>query len=236
MPRQITEGESFGSSVHNTLKKWGDLEMGNQESIAKGQLEMFRDTKDEGSNKLTEELLIKLWHSSFIIEGYESRLEVEFNRKRGEELMHKFFEWWQQVPRKALVIEKGFKIDLNDLILTGRFDRIEEADDGIHVIDYKTSKPRSQAEVDADLQLSIYALASEKQFDQPCAKLTLLYLSEDEFVERTTERTKGQLKDAAKQIHSIFDQIEQKEFHPTPSKDICRCCPYRGVCDASAVN
>ena len=51
LPRLITPGESFGSSVHNTLKKWGELEMSIQQAAALNQLTMFEDKKNIDSSR-----------------------------------------------------------------------------------------------------------------------------------------------------------------------------------------
>ena len=242
IPRQISAGESFGSSVHNTLKKWGEIEIREQRTENREQQSLFGKEPLAGNSALasdlfplTSDFLVSLWHSSFIIEGYESRLEADFGRRRGEALLTHFFEWWQRQPRAVLTVETGFKVPIDEIIISGRFDRVEDNGDGVHIIDYKTSKPRSQDEIDADLQLSIYAMAAEESFGKPCTELTMLYLSEDALVERTTARSSGQLTDARKQIRALYERLEEKDYHPNPSREKCRTCPYRGVCSASAV-
>jgi len=239
--RPISEGEAFGSSVHNALKKWGELEIelgkGNRESGKRSdQLALFDvDTKEPIPQSLIPNTLIELWHDSFIVDGFPTRMEADFARKNGEALMHHFYEWWSKEARAVSIIEKGFAVDIDGLEVKGRFDRIEQTDHGLRIIDFKTSAPRSQDEVDADLQLSLYAMAAEETLGQPCAELVLLFLSEEEVIERVTSRTQGQLTDARKQILSIRSRIDEKDFHPTPAKEKCKYCPYRNICDASAV-
>ncbi|MBU0767346.1 PD-(D/E)XK nuclease family protein [Patescibacteria group bacterium] len=251
IPRGISEAESFGSSVHNALKKWGELEMeigrralgvgDDQMTLFKGG--MHEDNEDSHTLRPTPNTLIELWHQSFIINTYSSRVEADFARSRGEELMVKFFEWWRKEKREVVAVEKSFAIDVNGSVLKGRFDRTEEiragagarAGAGIRVIDFKTSPPRSQEEVDADLQLSIYALAAEEVFKKPCSELLFLFLSDDGVVECSTTRNESQIKDARKQIQTIEVSMDSKDFHPTPSANVCRCCPYKGVCDVAAV-
>lgn len=235
LPRQISAGESFGSSVHNTLKQWGEREQSYKLQAVSDQLAMFENSEAASSLPLTANSLLELWHTKFITEGYESKAAADFARTRGEKLMEQFFAWWQSADRTVVTIETGFTISIEDTIISGRFDRVEQLEDGLHVIDYKTGKPRSQDKVDADLQLSIYALAAEKEFQKPCLKLTLLFLDEDEVTIRETERNTSQLNDAKKQILSICEQIESKDFHPTPGKNVCKHCPYKNVCDSAAV-
>jgi len=176
-----------------------------------------------------------LWHQTFSPDVYGTRMEADFARRRGERIMEHFFQWWSQQPRTVLAVEKGFSLAIDGLTLTGRLDRVEQEADGIHVIDFKTSPPRNQKEADADLQLSIYAIAVQQEFKKPCTKLSFLFLSEDACGQRTTERSENQLHDARKQILALHSMMQERNFHPTPSVEKCKRCPYRNVCDAAAI-
>ncbi|MFH1670183.1 MAG: PD-(D/E)XK nuclease family protein [Patescibacteria group bacterium] len=239
IPRGISEAESFGASVHNALKRWGELEIKNSKCKIQNsdseQLGMFEKEEKTEDQALTIVTLLELWHQSFIINTYASRIEADFARERGEKLMGEFFEWWKVGVREVIAVEKSFSLPVDGSVLKGRFDRVETDGDAIRVIDFKTSTPRSQDEVDADLQLSIYALAVEEVFKKPCSELLLLFLSDEGVVEHSTIRNESQLEDARKQIKAIEGRIEEKDFHPTPSAPVCRCCSYKGVCDVAAI-
>jgi len=237
LPRQISAGESFGSSVHNTLKKWGEREIyiNPAKPLAPGQLKLFAAEEPVAPEPLTEEKLLELWNSSFIVEGYETRVEADMARLRGEKLMRFFYDWWKQEGHVVFLVEKGFSLKLDGKKLTGRFDRIEQLDGGLKIIDFKTSEVRTQDQVDADLQLSVYALACEKSLGQPCIELSFIFLTEEGITEVTTERSPSHLKDAAKQILGLEGQISGGDFHPTPSREACRRCQYSNVCDVAAV-
>ena len=237
LSRGISQAESFGSSVHNCLKKWGELELENAESnsnwqLADSQLAMFGQKKEAISQKLSANCLKDLWNKSFIIDTYESRVEADFHRKRGEEVMKMFFKWWSEEPRQVLGVETSFKINIEGELIGGRIDRIEK---GIKVIDYKTTNPRTQEEVDADLQLSIYSLAIKELYGEFPSELVMLYLNEDSVTEIRTERSESQLKDAIKQISSVKTYIKEGEFKPRPSASACKRCHYNGICDVAAV-
>lgn len=237
LPRQISAPESFGSSVHNTLKKWGEreIEVGGQKAESRKQLPLFAESESTDFCPLTSSFLLKLWQSSFIVEGYQTRVEADMSRLRGEKIMRFFFDWWEQEERSVFCVEQGFALDLDGQRITGRFDRIEQVEGGLKVIDFKTSAPRGQEQVDADLQLSVYALACEESFGQACKELALLFLSEEGVAEVTTGRTPGQLQDAVTQIRAVRERIASGDFHPVPSRTVCRNCPYSNVCDGAAV-
>ncbi|MFH1444828.1 MAG: PD-(D/E)XK nuclease family protein [Candidatus Peregrinibacteria bacterium] len=246
IPWGISEGESFGGSVHNALKRWGELELGGRElgvgrrkqkkeGVRGDQLGLFVEQAVPQEPSLSEEKLLEIWHDCFVFDTYKTRLEADFARKRGEELLRQFFGWWVASPQNIIAVEKGFSIEVDGTTITGRLDRIEQAEQGVRIVDFKTSAPCTEAEADADLQLSLYALASEQLFDKPCTELLLLFLSDEGVVERATMRSASQLKDARTQIKLIHERMTAKDYRPTPSASACKWCPYRGVCDVAAV-
>ncbi len=242
VPRRISSGESFGSSIHNTLKRFGELEMNlSIKTEPANQLHLFVDEKQSApANKtLDATLLATLWRECFIAEGYATRAERDACILRGDNLLKQFFTWWQKEKRTVISIESGFKLEIppshnqkpeKELILSGRFDRVERTDSGLHIIDYKTGTPRSQTEIDADLQLSIYALAAADIWHEPIAKLTMLFLGEESLVEMSTTRNQSQLNDALTAIRILHEGIARGDFHATPTREKCGYCPYREIC------
>lgn len=234
--------------MHNTLKIWGEREM--QRAAGSGQQEQLvlfasEEQQHPEQDSLSEEILLGLWQKHFIVEGYDTKLEADFALERGKKMLRFFYEWWASESRSVYVIEKGFSIPSipishpnpgpDPTMISGRFDRIERTQEGLKIIDYKTSAPLSQDVVDADLQLSIYALACREEYGELPAELSLVFIREEGTSEVQTTRNESQLNDALKQINLISLDIEQGNFRPTPSKEICGKCPYKGVCDASAV-
>jgi putative RecB family exonuclease len=50
--------------------------------------------------------------------------------------------------------------------LAGRVDRMDRTGpDTVAIVDYKTGKPKSQEDADKSLQLSLYALAARKRWE-----------------------------------------------------------------------
>ncbi len=241
LPAPLSAGESFGSSIHNTLKKWGELELMESSALrvdSTNQLALFIEKNDQPvtRNALTEETLLRLWHQSFIVEGYATRVEADFQRSIGENILRDFFAWWSTEPHEVVVIEKGFTCTLEGgETLSGRFDRVERTEHGLRIIDFKTGDPRPQESVDADLQLSIYALAARDLWEEPVEELVFLFLNRDGITALSTTRNASQLHDAAKSIRVLAERITEKDFRPTPALEKCRRCPYRRVCDVAAV-
>lgn len=238
--RPISRGESFGASIHNALKRWGELEIQRvSPKSQKKQLTLFLETQaPPPPSDLTVATLLTFLRECFIAEGYGSSVEMDAALKRGEEALRHFFQWWGALPRTVVDVEKSFKYsvpDTPDLVLNGRFDRVEQQESGLHIIDFKTSGPRDQKEMNTDLQLSIYALAAKEIWNKPVATLTLLSVTEEGITEQSTVRSQSELLDAIKSIRLIHERIRSGDFAATPSVPVCKYCPYREICPVRAI-
>lgn len=243
-PRPISPGESFGSSVHNALKRFGALELEQKRKDGKkppaGQLSLLSGNEEPQSGPaLSLTTLLTGWRECFIAEGYASRAEMDARLLQGEELLRQFYDWWSREERTVLAVETGFKLTVpatnGTFTLSGRIDRAERTKTGIRIIDYKTSEPQTQAQTDTDLQLSLYALAALDKWGEAPEELILLFLGENGITERKTQRNAGQRKDSLAAIRNIHEHVESLDFRPTPSVATCRGCPFRYICGARAV-
>lgn len=231
--RPISEGESFGSSLHNTLRKFGLLEL-EKRAVGHKPLTLFTEEHPhDQAQDLTLTTLLSFWRSSFIAEGYATREDMDARFKDGEEALRHYFRWWEACPREVLGIEKGFSLripDTSDLMLSGRFDRVERGSGGLIVIDYKSSGPREEASLQTDLQLSVYALAARDVWQEAVESLVILSVTAEGITEQRTTRTEAELNDALRSIRSLAQQMSTKEYGATPSVGACRHCPYRDIC------
>ncbi len=63
-----------------------------------------------------------------------------------------------------LETERRFKVEIGGARVKGRFDRVDRIASGeVAVIDFKTGKAKTQDDADESLQLSVYALAAQKE-------------------------------------------------------------------------
>lgn len=234
--RPLSPAETFGVSVHSVLKRWGELEMRNTKETSDGRLTLFtNDHHHETKTELSEVTLLRLWRECFVGAGYASRTEEDAALRRGEEALKKFYAWWRTKERTVLAVEKGFKLPIpgKAQVLSGRFDRVEADGEGLVVIDYKTGSPIDQDRLDADVQLSIYALAAADIWKKPVTSLVLLSVQDEACTPQVTTRNPSQLRDAIRMIEMLEEGIESGDFRPTPSLSKCKRCPYREICPAS---
>ena len=115
---------------------------------------------------------------------------------------------------------------------------MDRAPDGsTEIVDYKTGRARSQADVDADAQLTAYAFGCARGgLRDPATRETLppasrlgLYFAESGTLAWTT-RTDEQLAAFEAGLVETVGRIHAREFAARPAPWRCRWCEYRREC------
>ncbi|MBN2096763.1 UvrD-helicase domain-containing protein [Candidatus Peregrinibacteria bacterium] len=222
IPTPPTANLSFGSTLHNTLLEFYRAVQQNK------QASLFTEYDDDLSLKK----LLRIYEEKWIPYGYEGKAHMETRKERGKEILTKFYDKFKDDIPRVEYLEKSFKLKVGGYTISGRIDRADKLSDGtLEIIDYKTGKSRSQKQVDEDLQLALYALATSQCFNQPASRLTLYFLDEDEVV--TTEPDEKTLQKVEAQVKTLGDAINESDFTPTPDRYVCKWCPYNKICDAA---
>jgi DNA helicase-2/ATP-dependent DNA helicase PcrA len=143
---------SFGSTVHVTLKEFYQL-------VKSGE-------------KMTKDVLLSIFAKNWIREGYAGKKYEAQMKRRGKEYLSTYFDTEFDPSVETILLEQPFTVPLRlngkQLKVGGKIDRIDSVGDGkIEIIDYKTGRVPTKREVDADLQLSIYAIAATEVSDPP---------------------------------------------------------------------
>lgn len=126
--------------------------------------------------------------------------------------------------KPPLHIEKSFALELPAGTVSGRIDTIfEHLDDETgrrwwEIVDFKSGRPESRADVESRLQLNLYALAVKRVFEQPDIEYTYFYLRD------AACHTFSVQPDLFDQVESraerIFGGIVAEQWDPTPG---CTC-------------
>src|SRR5260221_13363834 len=158
---------SFGSVIHTTIKRF-------LEQLKKGV-------------KLPFDEVQRIYETEWTSAGYEDEYQEAEYKKDGLEQLKVFHASALQDPPDILEQEKGFELPLeNNVILTGRMDQVNSLGrKEVEIVDYKTGKPKKDADARKDLQLSIYALAAKEIFEWNPTRLVFHYLQNNQRQETT---------------------------------------------------
>jgi DNA helicase-2/ATP-dependent DNA helicase PcrA len=180
--------------------------------------------------------LLQVFRNAWVNDGFLSREHEEQRLAAGEKTLRRFFEKEEASQTVPAAIEKSFKFfvgtGLQAAKVTGRWDRIDEIDGNVCVIDYKSSNVRTQKKADGEtkksLQLSIYALAYREQHGKTPDRLELHFL-ETGLVGRT-QKTELDLEKTAGLIQKVAAGVRAGDFAARPSYMACRYCAYQEIC------
>ena len=202
---------SFGSVMHTTIKRFA-------EQLKRG-------------NKLPFEEVQSIYETEWTSAGYEDEYQEAEYKKDGLEQLKAFHAALLNDTPEILELEKPFELPLeNDVILVGRMDQVNRLGrNEVEIVDYKTGKPRQEADARKALQLSIYALAAREIFEWNPARLVFHYLQNNST--QVTTRDAKQLDEAQNLIQESAADIRAKNFPANPGFS-CRGCAYKLICPA----
>jgi len=202
---------TFGSVMHTTIKRFMD-------QVKKG-------------NKLPFEEVQRIYETEWNSSGFEDEYQENEYKKDGLEQLKAFHATVTAEPGNILEQEKGFELPLaNDITLIGRMDQVNSLGrNDVEIVDYKTGKPKKDADANKSLQLSIYALAAKEIFEWNPVRLVFYYLLNNSV--QVTTRDARQLAAAEKIIQETAADIRAQEFPAKPGY-ACRGCAYKPICPA----
>jgi ATP-dependent helicase/DNAse subunit B len=159
---------SLGSAVHEVLESLSVLPTDKRFEVSL--IERFQ----------------KVWEKVSGQRGGFANAAVESQYKqRGEDMLRRVMQHKGPLAEKAVKI----KMDLpqywiseeDNIMLCGKLDWLEylEADDAVHIIDFKTGKGEESVE---SLQLPIYLLLAHNLQSRPVKKASYWYLDRDDFL------------------------------------------------------
>lgn len=134
-------------------------------------------------------------------------------------------QYWkeEQARRPAFAVEEDFRITIGEVIIKGRFDRIDRNEAGYHLIDYKSSVVATQKiaedRVSKERQLTLYAMAMKERFGEYPASLTLDFVDSGRTASTKVSQTK--VRNLEKRIADAAKGIRDRNFEPKRSQHYC---------------
>lgn len=216
---------TFGSVIHNSLQKF--LEMYFMEK----QQDLFEAIENKDDLPKIEKLL-EIYDENWSDDWYQDAKQKDEYYKKGKELLKNFYNNFTKEKPKVQSLEQPFKLKLGDYFFSGRIDRIDQAKDGVEIIDYKTGSAKGEKLSASDKrQLLFYQMAAEEVLKLKVSNLKYYYLEDEKNPER---EFLGQQKDKEKLRAKFLDNIEsikKQRFEPKPSPQICKFCDYKDICE-----
>ncbi len=236
--RWFLEHEANGGAGTSSAQGFGSLVHALAADVVR------RDRHDDADTLAAE--LDGVWHQlEFAAPWIEAR-----EREAAVEAIGRFVRWHREHGREPLAAEHAFEVTITvegrEVVLRGSMDRVEVDDDGVHVVDLKTSKnPPSQREVAQHPQLGFYQLAVEHGATDDLAPG--VGPGGAELVQLRTDETKVPgypkvLPQSAPHGDEPFFAVEQlahtvrtiggEQWQATPSDKACGYCDFQRVCPA----
>jgi len=222
---------SFGKTMHQTL-----FEFFKQRTRPSSQENLFgfKETAKKESG-LAE--LLSIYDKNWIEEWYEDKKQKEEYYQLGKKIVKDFYASFAKNPPKILKInnepalELPFNLKIGDNTLRGVIDRIDQAEDGVVIIDYKTGQAKDKLEAEDKEQLLIYQIAAEEVLKLNPSELAYYYLNDNKkqsFLGKEME--KERLKE---KIIQEIEEIKTSNFKATPGWQ-CAYCDFKDICEFAA--
>jgi DNA helicase II / ATP-dependent DNA helicase PcrA len=181
--------------------------------------------------RLSFEEVVEIFRREWTSAGFEDRHQEDLYLNDGIEQLRAFHATTLATPAHVIAQERRFTIECdNGVELIGRMDQINRVASGeVEIIDYKTGKPKSEAQAEKDMQLSIYALAAREVLDVTPVRLIYYNLQNNQCV--SASREGKQLQEVRGTIQEVAADIRARDFPARPGF-VCKYCEFRFLCPA----
>jgi RecB family exonuclease len=239
-PGEFRPGQfTFGSAIHRAFEAFVRQRIG---AAAQG------GAGEEGTGAPGVDVLWGAFDAAMAASGLPAE-EIDAARRRAAPALARFMEREAGDDTRRVGVELGFGVDIDmpgeatGLRLVGYVDRVDVRPDGTtEVIDYKTGRPRGQADVDQDPQLTAYAFACARgglrdpatgEALAAASRLGLYFADSGSLV--WTARTAAQLTAFEEHVVDTARCVRRREFAARPIPGTCHWCEYRAICPDAAI-
>jgi DNA helicase-2/ATP-dependent DNA helicase PcrA len=161
--------------------------------------------------------------------GFGDSEEERQLRAKATGALIRYHERFQGEEGEPVWFERGFEFRLGRHLVRGRVDRVDRLPDGsFELIDYKTGRPRSAAQLRDDVQLSLYAVGAQAAWKLEAAQQAYYYVLDDAKV--PVERDDEARDRITETVTEVAEGISAQGFEPNPSYSACSMCDYRIAC------
>jgi len=179
---------------------------------------------------------LSIFENSWEQEGF---LTAEHEQKRLEQGRLALNDFWQRESKtkdRPTFIEKQFRFAFGEVVISGRWDRVDVGPNFVKITDFKSSEDvdveKAMRRAKESIQLGVYALAYQKIYQRLPNKVGLYFLENGTVGEyKPDEKT---LAKTEEQIKTAEEGIKEGNFEATPSYFVCNYCAYNSICPFAA--
>lgn len=197
-------------------------------------VELYHRQKIDGMPVRLEDL-IRVYEGTWKNVGFLSREHEERRFEAGKEALKRFFETEESSGIVPKMVEEKFSFMLGMDRIAGRWDRVDERDGSVIIVDFKSSDVHKQEAADQrvkdSLQMGIYGLAYARTFER-IPDFVELHFIESGLVGSAPVKEKNMLGTEEK-IQTAAQGIRMREYAAKPGYQSCRYCAYAGVCPSA---
>jgi DNA helicase II / ATP-dependent DNA helicase PcrA len=179
--------------------------------------------------------LVRVFEGAWKSVGFVSRDHEEQRFAAGKAALRTFFESEEASGSLPKLVEERFSFILGNNRIEGRWDRVDERDGKIVIVDFKSSEVYQQEAADKraedSLQLAIYSMAYLKTFGVMPFSTELRFLESG--LTGRAEMTEKRLSKTEEQILRAAAGIRGRLYAAKPSYQSCRFCAFAEVCPSA---
>ncbi len=213
IPEEPTINQRFGILIHNVLERF------------------HKEDGDEGEEGGLPRLM-DLFETGWRRSGFgSSDDELQF-RDRAREAMRLYWERERESEGEPVWLERKFDIRIGEHHVRGRVDRVDRLPGGgYELIDYKTGERKSEADLESDLQLSLYRLAAREAWDIEAKTGSYYYVLDADKVAAPVRPDDAER--VERTVFQVGEGVLGQDFEPRPSPNVCSWCDYKLICPAA---
>ena len=213
IPQEPTLNQRFGILVHQVLERF--------------------HAGGPGSRSGTLAELLGLLDAAWRRGGFGDSDEERQLRAKATAALNRYHERFQSEEGEPMWFERSFAFRVGPHLLRGRVDRVDRLPDGgYELIDYKTGRPKTAAQLRDDVQLSLYAVGAREAWhlDADTTQSYYYVLDDAKVPVQRADEDRDWLQET---VLDVADGISSQGFEPTPSYAACSMCDFRIVCPAA---
>ncbi|MEI8360823.1 MAG: UvrD-helicase domain-containing protein [bacterium] len=221
---------SFGKTMHAVLQKTIEKVRERQNTAP---VSLFdNQEKNDGGVVISLDEIFEIYKESWLDDWYSNAEQRQEYYDKGLQILTEFYHKFKDQWPDNILTEKKFNLKIVDgadvYTVRGAIDRVDRADDGWRIIDYKTGNPKDKLTFDEKKQLLIYQLAVRDLFKEKVVGLVFYYLENNTEVEFIG--TEQELEKVVEEIKATVQEIKKGDFSPTPSP-LCKFCDFFDICE-----